>query len=47
MASASELSATDRVSLLKLRHADEELPLPKRNGEKRHTPKSGAAAGKS
>lgn len=47
MASASELSATDRVSLLKLRHADEELPLPKRNSEKRHTPKSGAAPGKS
>ena len=34
MASASTLRATDRVSLRKLRHADEDLPIPKSNGKK-------------
>lgn len=47
MASASELLATDRVALRRLRHADEELPLPKPNGKKRHPLKPGRRAGKS
>ncbi|MEO8634452.1 MAG: circadian clock protein KaiC [Gemmatimonadales bacterium] len=38
--SASKLFATDRLTLRKLRHADEELPLPKRNGGRHHAPKS-------
>ena len=38
--SALKLFATDRITLRKLRHADEELPLPKRNGRKHHAPKS-------
>lgn len=33
MASATELLATDRQALRKLRHADEELPLPKQDDE--------------
>ena len=36
MSSAKDLVATDRLALRKLRHADEELPLPKRRGKKRH-----------
>ncbi len=38
LASASKLRATDRLSLRKLRHADEELPPPKTNGTPRHQP---------
>lgn len=47
MASASELRTTDRLALRKLRHADEESPLPKHNGKKRHLSKPGRRAGKS
>jgi circadian clock protein KaiC len=41
MSTASDLLATDRVTLRKLRHADEELPVPKRKGTKRRPPKAG------
>jgi hypothetical protein len=40
MASASDLVATDRVTLRKLRHADEELPLPYPSGKTRRRPKA-------
>ncbi len=46
MATASDVRATDRVALRKLRHADEELPLPARNGGKHHTPKPGGRSAK-
>ncbi|MFN0179105.1 MAG: circadian clock protein KaiC [Gemmatimonadales bacterium] len=36
LASTSELVTTDMAMLRKLRHADEEAPLPKRNGKKAH-----------
>ncbi|MDX2121959.1 MAG: circadian clock protein KaiC [Gemmatimonadota bacterium] len=41
MASASDVLATDRLALRKLRHADEEIPVPARNGGKRHPAKPG------
>lgn len=47
MASASKLLVTDRLALRKLRHADEDLPLPKRNGKKRHPLKPEGRAAKS
>lgn len=47
MASASELRTTDRLALRKLRHADEEPPIPKHNGKKRHPLKPGRRTGKS
>jgi circadian clock protein KaiC len=40
LTSASELLASDRLKLRKLRHADEELPLPKRNGKKQTPPQA-------
>jgi circadian clock protein KaiC len=39
MSSASELLATDRRMLRKLRHADEELPVPARKGTRVRLPK--------
>lgn len=47
LASATNLLATDRLALRKLRHADEELPSPAGNGAKRHPPKAKRRAGKS
>jgi circadian clock protein KaiC len=47
MASASDLLATDRVTLRRLRHADEELPLPVRKGAKGHPHKPKGRAGRS
>jgi len=38
LASASDLGASDRLMLRKLRHADEDSPLPARKGNKRHLP---------
>ncbi len=43
---ASDLRATDRVTLRKLRHADAEVPQPKRNGKKRPPRKSAGRAAK-
>ena len=39
MASASDLLATDRITLRKLRHADEELPAATARSKKRQPPK--------
>lgn len=39
--SASDLLATDRVTLRRLRHADEDVPIPQRNGRKSHSPGPG------
>ena len=47
MASASDLLATDRLTLRKLRHADEELSVPKRTAKKRRPSKPGSRAVKS
>lgn len=46
IASASDLRATDRVTLRKLRHADEELPPANPNGKERRRPKSGGREAK-
>ena len=46
MASASDLLATDRLTLRKLRHADEELSVPKRTAKKRRPSKPGSRAAK-
>ena len=46
MTSASDVLVTDRLALRKLRHADEELPLPARNGGKHHAPKPGGRGAK-
>lgn len=46
MASASDVLATDRLALRKLRHADEEIPVPARNGGKHHAPKPGGRSTK-
>lgn len=47
MSSASELLATDRRMLRKLRHADEELPVPVRKGKKVRLPNPGGRAARS
>ncbi len=46
VASESDLRATDRLALRKLRHADEEPPLQKLDGKRRHPPKLGGRAAK-
>lgn len=46
LAATSDVAATDRLALRKLRHADEELPLPARNGGKAHPPKARGRAAK-
>lgn len=46
MAAASDVAATDRLALRKLRHADEEPPLPARNGGKERPPKARGRAAK-
>ncbi len=47
VASARDLRATDRLTLRKLRHADEDLPLPEPGLKKRQPPKRGGRATKS
>lgn len=47
MAAASDVRATDRLALRKLRHADAELPAPAGNGAKGHPPKPARRAAKS
>ena len=46
MTTASDVAATGRLALRKLRHADEELPLPARNGDKAPRPRTGGRAAK-
>ncbi|MBK6458930.1 MAG: hypothetical protein IPF87_23095 [Gemmatimonadetes bacterium] len=46
MATASDVAATGQLALRKLRHADEELPLPARNGDKAPRPRTGGRAAK-
>lgn len=46
MATASDLRATDRLALRKLRRADEEPAPPKRNGKHGHAPKVGGRLAK-
>ena len=46
LTTASELLATDRVTLRKLRHADEELPVPRRGGKKRPPARAGKSGAK-
>ena len=47
LASAKDLLATDRLALRKLRHADDELPLPEPKAKLRHPPKPGGRTKKS
>ncbi len=47
LASARDLRATDRLTLRKLRHADDDLPLPEPGLKKRQPPKRGGRATKS
>jgi hypothetical protein len=44
--SASNLRASDQLMLRKLRHADEDAPLPKRNGKRPHPQTVGKRAAK-
>lgn len=47
LASARDLRATDRLTLRKLRHADDDLPLPEPGLKKRQPPKRGGRTTKS